>query len=359
MSCPRMMKKNERKQSNQGDYRMTIISRRVFLLGALFLLSEGLTPGLTTARIVRDRDVKSISLNITYVTEILRPPKARLIRIWIPVPKNDYAQEISGLEIRSRIPYRLMENKETGNRNYYLETGGLKQGERITLSFRINRKVEGIHEEIEEPEPERFLKPSEWERWDKNIIDFAEGIIGKEKDPVRIGRLVYDAIIDRLTYVHEVCGRGVSVIAFEDKAGRCDEFHALFRSIMMYKGIPVRWEQGILLPYPSTMKKKGEIEADCINAHSWVSFFGGGRKWIPVDVSEAKRRPEMRDFYFGRIPPDRIKFSSGRGIDLTPKQDDIINTFAYSYIEADGVPVVYGHNYRNRLRYELLRIETE
>lgn len=330
---------------------MTWISRRGFLLGTLLFIGEEITPDFTIAKVIKDRDVKALSLKINYITEILKPPKARLIRIWVPVPVSDHAQEVKGIKMTSKIPFKLMEDQERGNRMFYLESDTTKSG-RIVLSFHIVRKVDLIHEDSESPE--RFHELTEWEKWDKNITEFADRIIGEEKDPVRIGRLVYDAIIERLNYVHEVCGRGVSSIAFEERAGRSDEFHALFRSIMMYKGIPVRWEQGILLPYPSTMKKTGEIEADCINAHSWVIFYGGNRKWIPVDVSEAKRRPEMRDFYFGRIPPDRIKFSSGRGIDLVPKQEDVINTFPYTYIEADGLPAIYGYHYRNRLRYEVV-----
>ncbi len=334
---------------------MKNISRRGFLLGTMLLVGDVLFPGLIGARGIKDRDVKALSLNVTYTTEILKPPRAGLIRIWVPVPPSDHCQEIKDLRMKARVPFELKEDIQTGNRMFYLETKELRQNERIIVSFHIRRKVEEGFRDNERPE--RFLQPSEWEKWDRNITDFADRITGKEKDPVKMARLAYEAIIQRLDYVHEVCGRGVSVIAFEDRAGRCDEFHALFRSIMMYKGIPIRWEQGILLPYPSRMKKTGEIEADCINAHSWMSFLGGDGRWIPVDVSEAKRRPEMKDYYFGRIPPDRIRFSRGRGIDLVPKQDDIINTFAYTYIEADGLPVVYGHNYKNILRYRVLSIE--
>jgi len=332
-----------------------MLSRREFLLCSLFLLSEGFLLSPAISKTIRDKDVKSLSLRVTYITEILRPPKAKLIRIWFPVPKTDHAQEVTKLELRSRIPYRMTEDKEMGNLFFYLETRDIKPGERLTLLFNITRKVEVPEED--KGNPDRFLKPSEWERWNDQIMEFADRVIGREKDPINIARIVFDALLERLDYVHEICGRGDSIITFEERKGRCDEFHALFRTIMLYKGIPVRWEQGILLPYPSRMKKEGEIEADCINAHSWVRFYAGSR-WIPVDLSEAKRRPDMRDFYFGRIPPDRIKFSSGRGIDLVPKQDDIINTFPYTYIEADGIPAVYGHNYRNRLRFEVLRMET-
>jgi len=332
-----------------------MLSRREFLLSSLFLLTDGALLSPASSETIRDKDIKSLSLRVIYITEILRPPKAKVIRIWFPVPETDHAQEVTGLEFQARIPYKRTEDKEMGNTFFYLETGNIKEGERFTLLFNIRRKVELPEED--RGNPDIFLKPSEWEKWDSSIMDFAQRITGREKDPLKIARIVFDALIERLEYIHEVCGRGVSTIAFEERKGRCDEFHALFRSILMYKGIPVRWEEGILLPYPSKMKRKGEIEADCINAHSWVRFYAGS-KWIPVDVSEAKRRPDMRDFYFGKIPPDRIRFSTGRGIDLVPKQEDIINTFAYTYIEADGIPAVYGYNYRNRLRFEVVKMET-
>ena len=189
------------------------------------------------------------------------------------------------------------------------------------------------------------------------MAEFVERVAGKEKDPLKVGRLLYDAIIDRSKYLHEVCGRGVATLFLEEKVGRCDEFHALFRSALMYRGIPARWEQGIAFPYPSEIKKRGEFEADCINAHSWVRFYLGDGRWFPVDLSEAKRRPDLREYYFGRLVPNRMKVSSGRGLVLNPPQKGIINTFAYTYIEAGGLPVIYGHNYRNTINYKLLAME--
>jgi len=198
-----------------------------------------------------------------------------------------------------------------------------------------------------------YLQPSEWEKWDDDIAKFVDALVGTETDPVKIGRKVYDAIIDRVSYAHEACGRGVSSFTFEDKTGRCDEFHALFRSMMMYKGIAVKWEEGILLPYPSAIKKRGEMEADCLSAHSWVRFYIGNGKWMPADLSEAKCRPDLRNYYFGRLTPNRIRLSTGRGFDLNPKQEGIINTFPYPYAEADGVPLIYSHHYRNVMKYEV------
>ncbi|MEW6410413.1 MAG: transglutaminase domain-containing protein [Nitrospirota bacterium] len=305
---------------------------------------------------VNDSEVKAVNLNITCTTEILNPPKDKDIRIWIPVPPDDHEQEISGLTVISRIPYKMTKEDIWGNRMFFFNADNLTAKDKIVVKYRIRRKAGGISKDLNE-KPERHLEPSEWEKWDDNITEYVDALVGSEKNPVKIGKKIYDAIVDSLTYVHEVCGRGVSQITLEEKTGRCDEFHALFRSMMMYKGIPVRWEQGIALLYPSVIKEKGEFEADCINAHSWVRFYIGGNKWMPADLSEAKRRPDLRDFYFGNLPPNRIKMSTGRGLTLNPMQEGIINTFPYTYIEADGVPLIYGHNYRNIMRYELIKME--
>ena len=50
--------------------------------------------------------------------------------------------------------------------------------------------------------------------------------------------------------------------------------------------------------------------------------------------------------------------SGGREITLNPAQEGILNTFPYGYAEADGMPLVYSHEYRNELQYELAGLET-
>jgi hypothetical protein len=79
---------------------------------------------------------------------------------------------------------------------------------------------------------------------------------------------------------------------------------------------------------------------------------------MPVDLSEAEGRADLRDYYFGRLCPNRIKMSTGRGITLNPPQKNIINTFPYTYIEAGGLPAIYGYNYRNVMKYKVVDVET-
>ena len=97
-------------------------------------------------------------------------------------------------------------------------------------------------------------------------------------------------------------------------------------------GIPARFEIGFPLP---TDKSKGSIGG----YHCWASFFEDTRGWVPVDISEADKHPEMKEYYFGSLTADRIAFSVGRDITLEPKQQGPpLNYFVYPYVEVGGKP---------------------
>lgn len=333
------------------------MNRREFLLGGLVNLGAALIGGKEASpKAVDDREIKAVELRITCTAEILERPRTRGVKMWIPVPPRDDSQEITGFFARSRFAHKITESSPWGNRMLFLNMDDVQPGDKITLICKVRRRRSGVSKDPHE-RPKMHMEPSEWEKWDDNMIKYADEVVGNEKDPIKIGRKIYEALLVGFKYIHEACGRGVSSITLEEKAGRCDEFHALFRSLMMYKGVPVKWEQGILLPYPSVMGNSGELEADCIHSRSWVKFYIGHNKWMPVDISEAMTRPELKDFCFGKLPPNRIKMSTGRGLELSPKQEGIINTFPYAYAESDGIPLIYGHNYRNILKYELIKME--
>ena len=318
------------------------------LLTALpfFLLSLSLSG-------IEDRKVRSVHLRVIHSTEILRPMKK--VRIWIPLPVSDHAQKVEELRVRSPFPHRVIKERVWGNKVLFIEADKIGEA-KVEVSFRIRRFREGPAED-RSIKRELCLKPSRWEVWDREIEKFTDRVVRGERNPRRIARRLFEAILERTKLIDGVCGMGVSVLTFQQRIGRCDEFHALFRSCLMYKKIPACWEEGVLLPYPSRIKRKDSYEADCLRTISWVRFFDG-RVWVPVDLAEAKRRPDLKDFYFGNVPPNRIRLSRGRGIKLELSRE-VLNTFAYAHVEEEGIPAIYGHHYRNILTYELIDMEVE
>jgi len=73
--------------------------------------------------------------------------------------------------------------------------------------------------------------------------------------------------------------------------------------------------------------------------HCWAEFYVRDLGWVPVDASEAAKDPKRRDYFFGAHDENRVEFTRGRDLTLTPKQKgEALNYFIYPYAEVDGRP---------------------
>ena len=74
--------------------------------------------------------------------------------------------------------------------------------------------------------------------------------------------------------------------------------------------------------------------------HCWPRFYVEGVGWIPLDISEADKHPDLREYNFGSQSADLLKFTHGRDITLVPKQaGPPLNKFIHPYAEIDGAPM--------------------
>lgn len=313
------------------------------------------------AQLVADDKVSEMALAVHSRTTLISPPPgAGIVRIWIPIPPDGPGQKIGGLSVSSTQPHRIEREPVYGNRMLYVEAKTPKE------EFHVDVRYEALLRRFSRtPGPNdpgllaAHLKLAGLEAPSPAIEAFGRKVVGGEKDPVRTARLLYDALIDLLTYDKTIpgCGMGNSAWTFDNKRGRCDDFHALFRTLLIGRGIPTRWEQGLALPYPSQMSKSGELEGDCTGAHCWVSVHAKG-EWIPVDVSEAWKRRDLREFYFGNLVANHLQVSVGRDLVLAPPQGgDPLGSFPLPYGESDdGIPMVYGKTYRTKVTFKVLRV---
>jgi transglutaminase-like putative cysteine protease len=155
---------------------------------------------------------------------------------------------------------------------------------------------------------------------------------GSETRAAKI-RAFYDYVYRTMSYDKSGTGwgRGDAAWACENKRGNCTDFHSLFIGMLRSQGIPARF----LIGFPISDADEGVIPG----YHCWAEFHDEKRGWLPVDASEAKKKG-MADAYFGTIPNDRIEFTAGRDIVLSPPQrGEPLNYFVYPYAEAQGRPV--------------------
>ena len=154
------------------------------------------------------------------------------------------------------------------------------------------------------------------------------------EDRMDAARLLYDIVDHHMRYSKEGTGwgQGDSAWACESGYGNCSDFHSLFISLARSQKIPTIFEIGFSLP-----EKRGSGEI--VGYHCWAKFKAGDA-WVPVDISEANKHPEMKAYYFGNLTADRIAVSRGRDLELVPRQDGPpLNFFVNPYVEVDGKPL--------------------
>lgn len=343
------------------------VGRREFLrvagLGGLGLLASGSGLFATPVGPFDPSSVTCMAFDVTYRTEVHSLPRdAEQAHLWMPLPPSDDAQEVADLSITCPVRYEITSDVVYGNRMVHVKTGPQAAPFALESRYRIVRRRTGAKREpLDRASARKYLRLSQRVRVTEEVEAFTRRVVGGAERPVEVGRRVYDALIDLLTYDRQIegCGLGDTAWIVKHRRGKCDDYHALFMAMMVSRGIPVRWEQGFPLPYPSAGGVSGgRLSGDCSGAHCWVSFYDPDLGWMPVDASEADKHPEMRDFFFGRLTPNRFKISEGRAITMSPQQGgDALPTFAYAYAEADGIPLIYQSNYENVVRFNVTRVE--
>jgi transglutaminase-like putative cysteine protease len=180
-------------------------------------------------------------------------------------------------------------------------------------------------------DPARYLSAQRKIPLEGLIADIADNESrGLESDSEKI-RAFYDYVVRTMTYAKhgEGWGNGDAIWACTSKYGNCTDFHSLFIGMARSKGIAARFVIGF--PIGSD-----EISGEIPGYHCWAEVYETDRGWFPIDASEAKKKSQA-EAYFGNLPSDRIEFSVGRDLTLTPPQSgEPVNFFIYPYAEVDG-----------------------
>ena len=266
-------------------------------------------------------------------------PAGEKVRVWLPVPSSIDDQDVTIESKELPVEGKIGRDARYGNQILYVETkAGADGAVPLKVIYRITRReVRGEHRKISEDEKlmARLVQPDALVPVDGKPLDLLRGK-KVPSDQVAAARLFYDLVNGHMHYSKEGTGwgRGDSIWACTSGYGNCTDFHSLFMSLARSRHIPAKFEIGFPLP-------DNRCSGDIPGYHCWAWFRPTGKGWIPVDISEANKSkdPKMRDYYFGNLTEDRVTFSTGRDIDLTPKQDGKpLNFFVYPYVEVGGKP---------------------
>jgi transglutaminase-like putative cysteine protease len=272
------------------------------------------------------------------------PSGAKRVDVWIPVPHDGDFQEIKSFKVESPYPYQIKKG-QYGNRILHIGVNQPSVSDfTVTMRFEAER-VEHVQSllrqkgnapayKAKDAEMGRWLAPDKLVPLDANIRKWAQEVVDAAgaKTDLEKARAIYNHVISTVKYDKsgKGWGRGDIYYACDARRGNCTDFHAIFIGYCRAVGVPARFAIGFPLP---SERGAGEVSG----YHCWAEFYAEGIGWVPVDASEAGKDPSKREYFFGAHDENRVEFSRGRDLILSPRQrGEELNYFIYPYIEVDG-----------------------
>ena len=282
---------------------------------------------------------RSKSVDATYVATVSGIPAGTSeLKMWIPLPASRGAQTISDVAIDSPYKWTRYKDREFGNEYAFATIENPSSDLNVRVNFKATRQEESINHPFEtaasKAEIDRALRADKLVTLSPRVRKLAEEITAGKSSPVDQAHAIYDYLVTNMTYDKTVpgWGHGDTERACDIKKGNCTDFHSMFLSLARAKGIPARFVIG----FPLTAKD-GQVKG----YHCWAEFYVNGKGWIPVDASDASKLNDAtaRQYLFGNLDPDRVQFTVGRDLVLTPRTAEPLNFFIYPRAEANGAEI--------------------
>ncbi len=294
----------------------------------------------TDSQLVRTQEPRSRTFRFHYKASVDALPVGARVRAWIPLPQAGDHQKVQMLAQDLPVQGSINTEPTYGNRILYCESNNQSAASLpYSVSFLIRRQeVRGIDDghgpvKLTDQQRQQFLSANARVPLKGRQLDLLGGLI-LSGNSLQVARTLYDRVDDHVRCDKSKPGYGNGDVLWvcDSRFGNCTDFHSLFISWARAKNIPARFEIGFPLP-PGP--GKGMIGG----YHCWALFHDEHNGWVPVDISEADKHPEMKEYYFGNLSENRVAFTTGRDIVLVPPQDgDPLNFFVYPCIEVDGKP---------------------
>lgn len=295
---------------------------------------------------------KKRSFRFVYGATITGLEPGAQARLWLPLATNSHWQKVR--RTTTQVPGEPRETLERrfGNALLYTEASADARGE---IPLRIVYEIERAEFLPGEDAPNvekngAFLQGSQKVPVDGTLRQRLLAKTTLPRETIAVGRALYDVVNRQMRYDKpegKPWGRGDALWACGSGFGNCTDFHSVFIGLCRDLRIPAKFEIGFPIPNDAS---RGEIDG----YHCWAMFADGDR-WVAVDISEADKHPEMTDYYFGRLTPDRVGFTTGRDLQLDPPQQaSPVNFLVYPYVEVDGKQHT---EFKKQFRFEDLKHE--
>ena len=323
------------------------IDRSLMGLGC-YVLSAALSWLVFVNTVAGNEDVRSITrssdapaqrdLALTYAATIRGFKKADHVRVWVPMPQTTAHQRVVLQDVDVPAKASYFQDPKYGNKLLYFEQRAPADAVSFSMRYGVQRKemralTDRAREESLQDRVDLglYLSPnSRVPLTGKPLSLIAEMKLAKS--PLALARQLYDRVDEHVRYDKSLPGYGNGDVLWvcDSQFGNCTDFHSLFISLARSQGIPARFEIGFPLP---AERGTGVVSG----YHCWAFFHTAEYGWVPVDISEADKTPQLKDYYFGNLTENRVGFTIGRDIELRPAAEQATkNFFIFPHVEVNG-----------------------
>jgi hypothetical protein len=285
------------------------------------------TGNIINASLSNSLPVVPVTMRIEY-TITVKPdvvPEGEIVRCWLPWPKEDHKrQQNVSLISASRNDFIIAPDTAT-HRTLYMEARAEK-GAPLLFRVSYSYKSYGQYFDRENLNIRPYDKTSSLYKKYTNeqlpqicftdrIKHLADSISGDETNPAEIVKKMFCWFSDNIPWAGALeysIMPNIPEYVIHNRKGDCGMQTFLLMSMLRYKGIPVKWQSGWMIP------------PDAENLHDWCEIYYNGVGWVPADISyglQFSRNPKIREFYISGIDSYRLIVNDGiSGVLYPPKE---------------------------------------
>lgn len=273
-----------------------------------------------------------------YAFKVQNVTAGQPLRVWIPLAHSDAFQDVKVTAMTGDLPLKKTKEPLYGNTMLFAQAANAEKSEySFAVDYEVTRheraglggaagakeRAAVLHRELQ---PDALVPVSGLP------AELAAKETQGKSGSLEKARAIYEYVFRTMRYDKSGTGwgRGDTLWACDARHGNCTDFHSVFMSMARSQGIPSRFAIGFPLPAD---KHASEIPG----YHCWADFYVDQRGWVPVDISEAWKHQEKKEYFFGTLDSNRFELSKGRDLRLTPAQEGPpLNYFVYPYVEVGG-----------------------
>jgi transglutaminase-like putative cysteine protease len=271
--------------------------------------------------------VVPVSMEIVY-TLTVEPdavPAGEIIRCWLPYPKENSKRQTDVYLLGiSDDEFFVLSPDTMTHRTIYMEKKAEK-GAPTIFQAAFSYKSYGQYFDPSSIKTLPYDKNSEFYKkytseqlphicFTPGVKTLADSITGFETNPFEIVKKIYLWFNKKIPWAGALeysIIPNIPEYVITNKKGDCGMQTFLFMSMLRYKGIPVKWQSGWMVP-PGNK-----------NLHDWCEVYYEGTGWVPVDISYSLQYSpdqKLREFYISGIDSYRLLVNDGISGDLYPKK---------------------------------------